>query len=174
MSGKIHHWLIQNPLVTNLVVLPIFTWPVPKKLIQPLTYNSEKLYLLKQTISAGDGSSRNRALSAVACSFGLPRERRIVSPLSGASLDTCHKIIHTSQQCPVAALYPCATKSAANTSIPNSSKPVRGSPISTPNQPTLSTPLSSPKPRTAFPPQPASPLTPSWTESPHQPVLLAR
>jgi hypothetical protein len=37
--------------------------PVPKKLIQPLTPNSEKLYLLKQTISAGDGSSRNRALS---------------------------------------------------------------------------------------------------------------
>jgi len=34
-----------------------------KKLIQPLTSDSEKLYLLKQTISAGGGSSRNRALS---------------------------------------------------------------------------------------------------------------
>jgi hypothetical protein len=28
-----------------------------EKFIQPLTHNSEKLYLLKQTISAGDGSS---------------------------------------------------------------------------------------------------------------------
>jgi hypothetical protein len=34
-----------------------------KKLIEPLTHNSKKLYLLKQTISAGDGSSRNRALA---------------------------------------------------------------------------------------------------------------
>jgi hypothetical protein len=37
--------------------------PVLKKHRAPLTSNLERLYLLEQTISAGDGSSRNRALS---------------------------------------------------------------------------------------------------------------
>jgi hypothetical protein len=35
----------------------------------PLTHNSKKLYLLKQTISAGDGSSRNRALAGSCLQF---------------------------------------------------------------------------------------------------------
>jgi hypothetical protein len=60
---------------------------VLKKASRPLTSSFERLYLLEQKISAGDGSSRNRAWPAVAGSFGLPRERRIASPLSGASPD---------------------------------------------------------------------------------------
>src|SRR5882757_6739190 len=50
-------------------------------------------------------------------------------------------------------------------SQPRNRLTARRSPTSTRNQPALSIPLSNPKPRTAFPPQPASPLTLSWTGS---------
>ena len=57
---------------------------------------------------------------AVAGSFGLPRERRIVSPLSGTSPDPCPKITNTCHQCPSRALNPsCHQETRANKSVLN-------------------------------------------------------
>src|SRR5579859_3242611 len=78
----------------------------PKKLSYPLTCEPEKAYLLEQTISAGDGFSRGRRWPAVAGSFGLERERRIASPLSGTTPDPCPKITSNRHGSPAAAPAP--------------------------------------------------------------------
>jgi hypothetical protein len=139
-----------------------------------------ELATLSHEATRGTIAGQIKALSMIVAIEGLVPDRRFCQPSAPPihSPDWLRKQQHepaseepgdpvaARKTQPAAPQVPDPELDPRPTPEPAPNRPTAGrSPTSTGNQPALSIPLSTPHPRATFPPQPASPLTPSWTGS---------